>query len=115
LIVSNVVDLECAAVDVPQHEIGRTGCVNRGDARELPLQTDRPNEGRVGELVVIDVVHFQPTGRAVAQQQIGFAGDAAEIADARELPVEANGADEGGIGDLVVGSCAGACRSLPHR
>jgi hypothetical protein len=41
-------------------------------------------------LVVVDVVHFQSTGRTVAQQQIGFAGDAAEIADARELPVNAD-------------------------
>jgi hypothetical protein len=32
LIVVDVVGHECAGVDVAQHEIGRTGCVSRGDA-----------------------------------------------------------------------------------
>jgi hypothetical protein len=31
-IARNIVDLECAAVDVAQHEIGRAGGVDRGDA-----------------------------------------------------------------------------------
>src|SRR5712691_10107959 len=77
--------------------------MNRADARELPIQTDRADEGGTGELVVIDVIHFQPAGIDVPQQQIGFAGDAAEIANARELPIEPYSPDEGGIGDLVVG------------
>jgi len=90
LIVGDVVDLEFAGVDVAQDEVGRARCVDRGNARELPLQPDRPDESGAGELIVIDVVHFQPAGLAVAQQQIGFAGDAAEIADARELPTRTN-------------------------
>jgi hypothetical protein len=100
LIVGDVVDLEGAAVDVAQHEIGRTGCVYRRDARELPIQTNRADEVSVGELIVVDVVHFQPTSLAVAQQQVGFAEDAAEIPHARELPIEPDRADEGGVGDL---------------
>jgi hypothetical protein len=63
--------------------------VYRGDAGELPLQPDRPDESGAGELVIVDVVHLQPAGIGVAQQEIGFAGHAAEIADARELPLEA--------------------------
>ena len=53
--------------------------MNRADACELPIQTDRPDEGGVGELIVIDVVHFQPAGLAVAQPQIGFARNPTEI------------------------------------
>jgi hypothetical protein len=92
-----------AAVDVLQYEIRFPGAVYRADPREPPIQADRTDEGRAGELVVVDVVHFQPAGIRVAQQQIGFAGDAAEITDARELPIQADGADEGGVGDLIVG------------
>jgi hypothetical protein len=39
LIASDVVDLECAGVDVAQHEIGRTGGMDRCDARESGLGT----------------------------------------------------------------------------
>jgi len=42
-----------------------------------------------------DVVDFKSAGIGVAQQQIGFAGDAAEIDDAGELPLKSDGADEG--------------------
>jgi hypothetical protein len=82
----NIVDLEGAAVDVAQHEIGRAGCVNRGDAGVLPLQTDRADEGGAGDLVVGDVVDFETAGLVVAQQQIGFAGIAAEITEPDNLP-----------------------------
>src|SRR5262249_57952508 len=57
--------------------------------------------GGAGELFFVDVVAFHPAGIAVAHQQIGFAGHAAEIADARELPVQADRAHEGRAGDLV--------------
>ena len=60
----------------------RARCMDRGNARESPIQTDCADEGGAGELVVVDVVDFQSAGTAVAQQEIGFAGDAAEIADA---------------------------------
>src|SRR5262249_3818666 len=103
LIMGNVVDLELARVDVPQYQVGRTRPVSRRDARELPIQTDGADEGGAGELVVVDVIDFQPAGIDVAQQEIGFAGDAAEIADARELPLHADIADERSAGELVVG------------
>jgi len=35
------VDLELARIDVTQREIGVTSCVDRGDARELPIQPNR--------------------------------------------------------------------------
>ena len=62
MIVGNVIDFECAAIDVAQHEIGRTRSVNRRDARELPFQTDRPDEGGVGDVVVADVVDLEARG-----------------------------------------------------
>jgi hypothetical protein len=64
-----------------------------GHAHNLPIQTDRAHECSAGDLVVVDVIEFQRAGIAVAQQQIGFAGHAAEIAHARELPIEPDGAD----------------------
>jgi hypothetical protein len=44
----------------------------------------------------------QPAWHTIAQQEIAFAGDAAEIADARELPIRTDRTDEGGAGDLIV-------------
>jgi hypothetical protein len=70
------------AVDVAQQEIGRTARVNRGDAGVLPLQTNRSDEGDAGQLIVAYVVDYQPPGINVAQQEIGFAGNAAKITDA---------------------------------
>src|SRR5262249_61016598 len=74
LIVGDVVDLECAAVDVAQHEIGCACPVRWRYARELPFQPNRADEGGIGDLVVGDVVDFQPAGIIVAQQHVGFAG-----------------------------------------
>src|SRR6516164_7823032 len=62
-----------------------------------------PNESEPLRVGIIDVVDFQPAGRAVAQQEIGFAGDAAEIADPGELPIHADRAHEGRAGDRIVG------------
>src|SRR5262249_60852375 len=80
----------------------REAVVDGSNARELPLQADRAQGRRAGDLIVIYVVDLQCAGLAVAQQEIAFAGDAAEVADARELPVKADRADEAGAGDLVV-------------
>jgi hypothetical protein len=44
----NIVHFECAGVDVAQYEIGRTGCVDRRNARKLPVQAHRADEGRDG-------------------------------------------------------------------
>src|SRR5262249_23596536 len=80
------------------------GCVYRGDPGQLPIQTDGAQERGAGELIVVDVVDLQAAGIDIAQQQIGLAGGATEIADARELPIEPDRADEGGAGDVVVGN-----------
>src|SRR5262249_28087730 len=73
------------------------------NARELPLQADRAEEGgAAGDLIVADVQDFQSAGIGVAQQEIAFVGDAAEVADARELPLQADRGQEGGVVDLVV-------------
>src|SRR5262249_57946188 len=98
----NIVDIELAGIDVRQYEIRFASRVDRRDPRELPIQPDRADESSASELVVTDVVDFQSSRIGVAQQQIGFAGDAAEVTDARELPIEPHGADEGCIGDLAV-------------
>src|SRR5436305_1607808 len=57
------------------------------DARELPIKADGAEEGCAGDLVVSDVIDFQPAGIDVAQQHIASAGRAAEIANARVLPI----------------------------
>src|SRR5262249_53127289 len=94
--------LECAGVDVAQHQVGRAGGADGSDTRELPIQPNRADGGGARELIVVDVVDLQCAGALVAQQEIAFAGDAAEVADARELPIRADRADEGGAGDLIV-------------
>jgi hypothetical protein len=38
---------------------------------------------------------------AVAQQEIAFAGDTAEVADAGELPIQPDRAQKGRAGDLI--------------
>lgn len=110
MIVGDVVGLEYAGCDVAQDEVGRAGAAHRGNARELPVQADGPEEGRAGELVVGNVVDLQSASVDVAQEEIGFAGNAAEIADARELPIEADRADEGGVGNLIVGDVLSIAR-----
>ena len=71
-----------------QDKIGSASRVDRSDACETPVQSDRADEGGAGDLIVVDVVDLQAAGLAVSQQQIGFARHTAEIADARELPIE---------------------------
>src|SRR5262249_57127604 len=102
VIVGDVVDLECAGVDVAQDQVGRGFAHDGSNARELPLQADRAEEGgAAGDLIVVDVQDFQSAGAAVAQQEIAFAGDAAEVADARELPRQVERAHGGRAGDLL--------------
>jgi len=81
LIVGDIVNLECAGVDVAQDQVGFGGGPNGSNARELPIQADRADEGGASELIVVDVVELQCARAAVAQQEIAFAGDAAEVAD----------------------------------
>ena len=60
MIVGDVIDLESAGTAVAQHHVGGTGCVQRAEANDLPIQSDRADEGSAGELVVVDVVDFKP-------------------------------------------------------
>jgi hypothetical protein len=60
LIVGDVVDLECAGIGVAQHEIGCARPIRCRYTGELPIQTHRADECGVGELVVGDVVDFEP-------------------------------------------------------
>jgi hypothetical protein len=69
-------------VTLLRNKIGFAGdAAEIADARELPLEPDRADEGGVGDLVVGDVVDLQAAGIGVAQQHVAFAA-AAEIADA---------------------------------
>ena len=77
-----MVDLERPAIDIAQHEIGSADGVDRSDPGVLPFQTDRSHEGVAGQLIVADVVDYQPARIHVTQQEIGFAGNAAEITNA---------------------------------
>jgi hypothetical protein len=53
----------------------------------LPIQSDRAQKGSAGELILADVVDFQPAGATIAQDQVAFRG---MIADAGDLPVQAD-------------------------
>src|SRR5262249_50895450 len=66
LIVGDVVDLECAGVDVAQDQVGCAGGADGSDTRVLPIQSDRADKGGTRELVVVDVVDFQSARAAVA-------------------------------------------------
>jgi hypothetical protein len=59
----NIVDLECAGIDVAQHQIGCASRVDWSNASELPIQPERADESSASELVVADVVY--PTRRAL--------------------------------------------------
>ena len=70
------------------------------DTGHLPVQADRPHEGRAGDLVVLDVVDLHASGAGVAQDHVVFA-EARKIAEAHDLPVQADVAEERGAGDVV--------------
>ena len=101
MIVGDVVDLECAGVDVAQYQVGGAGSADGSDARKLPIHPNRADEGGARELVVVDVVDLQSARAAIAQQEIAFAGDAAEVADAGESPIHPDRANKGRAGDLI--------------
>src|SRR5262249_3751622 len=45
---------------------------------------------------------LDPAGVGVAQEHVGFAGHAAEIAEPHDLPIKPDIAQEGGVGDVVI-------------
>ena len=59
---------------VAQQQIAFAGDVAEiADARELPIQPDRANKGRAGDLIAVDVVSLQSSGIGVAQEHIAGA------------------------------------------
>src|SRR5262249_19633780 len=82
-------------------QVGGAGGADGSDARKLPIHPNRADGGGAGDLVVVDVVELQCARGAVAQQEIAFAGDAAEVADAGELPIQPDCANKGRAGDLI--------------
>src|SRR4029077_14181191 len=91
------------------HELIRRGageCARRtrrnaGEAAELPVQADRTQARRSGQLIVGDVVNLERAGVDVAQDQVGRAGRM-DRRNASVLPVETDVAQEERAGDLVV-------------
>ena len=75
--------------------------MDRGDARELPVEADVAEEERPRDLVVADVVELEPAAVDVAQQHVAFVA-AGKIAEARHLPIQPDGAEEGGAGERIV-------------
>jgi hypothetical protein len=71
------------------------------DARELPIQADRTHGGRVGDLVVANVVDLKGACIDVAQHHVGVA-EAAEVAETQGLKVQSHRAQRGRICDDVV-------------
>jgi hypothetical protein len=61
LIVGDVVHLECAGVDVAQHQGGGAGGADGSDARKLPIQAHQAEGDGASEPVVVDVVDLQCT------------------------------------------------------
>jgi hypothetical protein len=76
--------------------------VDRGNARKVPIQPDRAQKGRAGDLIVRDVVEFQPAGVGVSHDHVAFAGHAAEISDGDDLPIQSDRSHEGSTGDLII-------------
>src|SRR4029077_19706558 len=75
LIGGDVVDLELPGIDVAQYQVGGARAVDWGNPGELPLQADRAQDVRAGDLIV---------------------------GEARDLPIESDRTHECGIRDLVV-------------
>src|SRR5262245_3283686 len=72
---------------IAQYQVGGTGGADGSDARELPVEADRAQDSRAGDLIIGDVVDLEFAGVDVAQDHVGFARHAAEIAEAGELPL----------------------------
>src|SRR5215469_10864093 len=99
LIVAYVVDLEVAGIGIPQHHVriaGRVTEILAGDAaeiansEELPIQADRADGGRTGDLIVAYVVDLECAGGGVAQQHVAgkaFIDDVVETAESDKLPI----------------------------
>src|SRR5436190_12111635 len=75
--------------------------MDRRDARELPIQSDRTHERGRGDLVAGDIVDHHRAAVGVAHDHVGLTGGAAEIAEGQGLPVQADVAHEGGARDLI--------------
>ena len=71
MIVGDVVDPEFAGVDVAQYQVGGAGDSDRGNACELPVQTDIADLACEGDLIDY-VVEEEFPGVRVAKDDIAF-------------------------------------------
>ena len=62
MIVGDVIDLECAAIDVARHHVGGAGAIHRPEAGNLSVQPDGAHEGSPDDAVPGDVVGLEPAG-----------------------------------------------------
>jgi hypothetical protein len=70
-----------AGTRVSQHHVGFAGhAAEIADARELPIQSDRAQEGGARDVVIADVVDLESARSAVARQHVArvIAEEAAE-------------------------------------
>src|SRR5262249_23926198 len=103
LVVGDAVDLQCAGIAIAQDHVGLAAAAEIAEARELPIEPDRAQEGG-GDDVVADAVELGATGAGVAQQHGAVA--AADAAEAAELPIGADLAQlvarqDGVVADVV--------------
>src|SRR5262249_22770793 len=88
-----------AGVAVAQQQAAFVGAEKPADPRPPPVQPDGAEESGAGDLVVVDVVDFQPAAAGVAHDHVSLGAVAAESCNP---PVQPDGAEESGAGDLVV-------------
>src|SRR5947207_16005721 len=75
--------------------------MDRRDARELPIQSDRTHERGRGDLVAGDIVDHHRAAVGVAHDHVGPTGGAAEIAESQGLPAQPEGAHEASARDPI--------------
>ena len=93
LIVANIVDLESSQTRearIAQDHVAFAGIAAEiAEPLYLPIQSYRPEKGRVRNKIVADVVDLEPTGAAVAQQHVGGIA-AEESAEAGITPIRSD-------------------------
>src|SRR5262249_16333987 len=97
----DVVDLEATGTGIAQQHVGHGILVEVAKHGRLPIQTDRAQEGGVGDVVVANVVNLEAAGTGIAQQHVSGVASV-ETAETRELPSGAVLAKRGGGQDCTV-------------
>ena len=66
MIIADVVELQSSRGLVAQHHVVLAEAAEVAEAGDLPIEPDRAQEGRCGNIVVTDVVDLESASHAVA-------------------------------------------------